>query len=108
MRDDDVKRVDAIEANIRVWWCGWEFPFSKASDPRVAEKFPPGLKGWISGETCDDDPRQTWVGRVEAESIDDARALIASMYGDLAEHLTERWEPKERPAGWQPEGGRFT
>lgn len=89
---------------MKVWWCSWYFPLSMCEDKRIAASWPDGMKAWISGERGDLD--QVWCGRIEAPDMEAARAKIRSCYGELAEHIEERWEPVEKPAGWQP-GDRF-
>jgi len=84
---------------VKVFWVGWTFPDEHQEDKRIASSWPKGVKGWTTGYGHD---YTTWVGRVEAESAEEAESLVLSMYGELASHVEWRWSPEEKPWGWKP------
>lgn len=91
-----------------VWWLGWTFPIEASRSDGVAASWPVGVKGWCTGSGgYDDDAYATWVGRVEARTEDEAKSLVASMYGSLASLLKWRFDPREHEPGWWPDAGRF-
>lgn len=92
------------------YWCGWEVP-AEIPGNHMATAWPDGVKGWISGwkqsEKYEDREDRIYVGRVDADSVEEARALIAGMYGPSADKIRERWEPEAKEFGYRPTGGRF-
>ncbi len=90
------------------YWCGWEVP-AEIPGKHMLDKWPDGMKGWVSGYTLNDKDQeeQVYVGRVDADSVEEARAIVASCYGPSGHKLRERWEPEEKEFGYRPTGGRF-
>lgn len=88
---------------MKTYWCGWEVPFG-VPDEHIVARWPEGMRGWISGESC---TRVIWVGRIDAESADKAWSIVLGCYGESADKIEQRWEPKPNELGWRPNNGRF-
>lgn len=88
------------------YWCGWEVPNDVPGHHMLAA-WPDGMKGWLSGWTGENLDERVYAGRVDAHSVDEARAKLRSCYGPSADRIRERWEPEQHPLGWRPAGGRF-
>lgn len=89
----------------KLYWCGWNVPRT-VPDEHMIEKWPNGMQGWITGGTLEGDTPNsgfvTWAGAVIASSPTEAWATVLSCYGPSSTCIEKRWEPEERPKGWQP------
>ncbi len=88
------------------FWCGWEVPSDIPGNHMLA-KWPDGMRGWVSGYTGENLDERVYAGRVDAASVEEARAIVRSCYGKSADKIRERWEPEQHELGWRPAGGRF-
>lgn len=73
-------------------------------DVHKLEKWPDGMKGWISGHTGDG--HIVWCARVDAVDADDAKRIVLSCYSKSASRIQFDF-CEEKPLGWRPSGGRF-
>ena len=80
-------------------WVGWSVPHDGIPNEHIARDWPPGMKGWCSGSS---NAVVLWVGRVDAETPDEAWAVVLGLYGASRERIVSRWEPKEHDLGWRP------
>lgn len=73
-------------------------------DEHKAERWPNGMKGWISGYSFEG--HTIWCARVDAKDENAAMAVVRKCYGKSAKQIMfDSCEPKE--LGWRPTGGRF-
>lgn len=85
------------------FWVGWEVLHSIPKKHK-AKKWPDGVTGWFSGSS---EIYDTFVGRVDATSAEEAEAIIRGIYGKSAGLIVSRWEPRQNELGWMPGGDRF-
>jgi hypothetical protein len=108
--DNHTKQGDTMtktNSKMFTFWCGWEVP-REVPGHHMAAVWPAGSKGWISGWTGDNgDDERVYVGRIDAASVEDARAILRSCYGESGDSIRERWEPVPHEIGWRDTSGRF-
>lgn len=92
-----------IKAARHTYWCRWEAP-GDIPDEHMVEKWPKGMRGWISGYSKN---ATIWCARVDATSPEAAERIIRKCYGPSGDEIQLSWEPEENKLGWRPTGGRF-
>lgn len=85
------------------FWCRWFVP-TTIPDEHLLERWPKGMKGWVSGYDMDDN--QIWCARVDAAAPGEAERVIRRCYGKSGRAITIDFI-NENPLGWRPGGGRF-
>lgn len=92
------------------FWVGWEAD-NNIPDKEIAESWPKGMKGWVSGYGgIDEDGRssyRTWCARVDADTPEEAEKIVRGMYRKHAAKIRMRWEPTQKELGWRDTSGRF-
>lgn len=88
---------------LDTFWCGWRVPHAIPFE-QMNEKWPEGMKGWFTGQG---DTYDTYAGRVDATSPEEAEAIIRQCYGTGGAEVTMRWEPEPRGHGYRNPNGRF-
>jgi hypothetical protein len=86
------------------FWCRYEVPRS-IPDEHMVEKWPRGMKGWISGYSGNG--TTIWCARVDSATPEDAERVVRRCYGKSSSKIEMSWEPEQKPLGWRPTGGRF-
>jgi len=93
----------------KLYWCGWNVPRTVPNE-HILEAWPEGMQGWITAETLEDETVNNgfiiWTGGVIATSPLEAWRIVLSCFGPSSPRIVKRWEPEERPEGWEP-GNRF-
>lgn len=93
------------DSETPVWWLRYHFPLENRSDKRIAAKWPPGVKGWCTGQS---DTHEVWCARVQAATVIDAFDLVRGMYGALRSLVCFDPDPGgPHPATWWPNASRF-
>jgi len=82
------------------YWISWYSPVS------LYGKFELHTPWWVSGETCEDEPRHTICAAIEAGSEGEAMQLIKECYDECPPPIEFRFCDK-RPDDWSPFCDRF-
>lgn len=88
------------------FWCGWEVPSDIPGD-HMLDKWPDGMRGWVSGYTGENLDERVYAGRVDATSAEEADRIIRSCYTKSGARIRMRWEPEQKEFGYRPSGGRL-